>query len=108
MPPFSVVSADDEKKPKKEYAFEGSVIRLIPKDFDDWKKAFPNLNLYAELVSRDEWLSTQPENIQKSWFPSTAVYFSKKNRDGPPTEPVPVGGSDAVKAVFAAYERLGI
>ena len=68
-------SADDEKK----YAFEGEVIRLKQKDFDDWQRAYPDLNIYAECVVRDSWLREQPESERKRWFMSTAAYFAKQN-----------------------------
>lgn len=76
VPPFPAV---EPEKPKKEYVFDGKVIHLIQKHYDDWQRAFPNLNLYAELVSRDDWLATQPEDIQKKWFPSTAQYLGKRD-----------------------------
>ena len=68
-------SADDGKK----YAFEGEVIRLKQKDFDDWQRAYPDLNIYAECVVRDSWLREQPESERKRWFMSTAAYFAKQN-----------------------------
>lgn len=68
-------SADDGKK----YAFEGEVIQLKQKDFDDWQRAYPDLNIYAECVVRDSWLREQPESERKRWFMSTAAYFAKQN-----------------------------
>ena len=67
--------SDDGKK----YAFEGEVIRLKQKDFDDWQRAYPDLNIYAECVVRDSWLREQPESERKRWFMSTAAYFAKQN-----------------------------
>lgn len=63
----------------KEYVFEGEVIKLKQKDFDDWKRAYPDLNIYAECVVRDGWLKQQPESERKRWFMSTAAYFAKQN-----------------------------
>lgn len=65
--------------PSKKYAFEGKVIKLNPVDFDNWAKAYPDLNLYAELLQRDNWLSQQPPDEQKNWFLRTAQYFIKQN-----------------------------
>lgn len=76
----SPVSEDELEKPKKEYAFDGKVIHLITKNYDDWKAAFPNLNLYAELISRDDWLSSQSPEIKSKWFPSTAQYLAKRDK----------------------------
>lgn len=74
-----VYSADAPNKPAKLYAFEGKVIRLKQKDFDEWQKAYPHLNLYAELLQRDLWLTQQPEEDRKKWFISTAQFFIKQN-----------------------------
>lgn len=67
------------KPPKKRYAFEGKIIKLTQEDFDRWKNAYPQLNLYAELLQRDSWLSEQPPNEQKRWYMSTPQFFIKQN-----------------------------
>lgn len=72
-------SAVAPAKQSSGYAFEGKVIRLTEKDFDGWQKSFPDLNMRAELMVRDDWLSTQPEAVQKRWFQSTASFFIKQN-----------------------------
>ena len=61
------------------YAFEGKVIKLTHKDYENWQKAYPDLNLYAECLVRDEWLSKQPDT--KNWFISTAKYFVNQNEE---------------------------
>lgn len=63
----------------KKYAFEGKVIRLTQADFDRWRRAYPDLNLWGELMLRDDWLAKQPPDEQKSWFMSTSQYFIKQN-----------------------------
>lgn len=70
-----ISSAGGEKK----YAFEGKVIKLKQKDFDNWQKAYPDLNLYAECLQRDNYLANQPPDEQKRWFLSTAAFFIKQN-----------------------------
>ena len=67
------------KPPKKDYAFEGKIIKLNQKDFDDWEKAYPELNLRAELLQRDKYLQQQPEADQKKWYMTTSQYFIKQN-----------------------------
>lgn len=72
--------ADAPSKPEvKNYAFEGKVIRLNQKDFDNWQKAYPDLNLYAECLQRDAYLAKQPPDEQKRWYVSTSAYFIKQN-----------------------------
>lgn len=70
-----ISSAGGEKK----YAFEGKVIKLTQKDFDNWQKAYPDLNLYAECLQRDNYLAAQPPDKQKRWFLSTSAFFIKQN-----------------------------
>lgn len=76
---FSPTTPADTATPKRKYAFEGEVIKLRQKDFDDWQRAYPDLNIYAECVVRDGWLKDQPEGERKRWFMSTAAYFAKQN-----------------------------
>jgi hypothetical protein len=68
------------------YAFEGKVIKLTRKDFDQWLECFPKLDLRAELASRDAWLDSEPQ-AQKRWFVSTSAYLAKRNREAKPPEP---------------------
>lgn len=70
---------ESEKEKESKYAFEGKVIKLTHKDYENWQKAYPDLNLYAECLVRDEWLSKQPDT--KNWFISTAKYFVKQNEE---------------------------
>lgn len=66
-------------KKEKNYAFDGKIIHLTQKDFDRWKKAYPDLNLWGELMLRDDWLAKQPPESVKDWFISTSQYFLKQN-----------------------------
>ena len=74
-----IYSADAPNK--SVYAFEGKIIKLKQKDFDAWKLAYPDLNLRAELMQRDDWLAKQTEAEQKRLFMSTGQYFIKRNGD---------------------------
>ena len=69
------------KPPKKDYAFEGKIIKLNQKDFDDWQKAYPDLNLRAELLIRDKYLAEEStdEKAKKNWYMATSQYFLKQN-----------------------------
>lgn len=72
------IKINSSNEPNK-YAFEGKIVKLNQKNFDEWKKAYPNLNLYAELLQRDRWLQKQPEDAHKNWFMSTSQYFIKQD-----------------------------
>lgn len=67
--------------PEKKYTFEGEVIKLTQKDYDRWKLAYPDLNLYAELLVRDKYLAGLEPNdkARQNWFMSTAQYFVSRN-----------------------------
>ncbi len=76
---------EEEGKGKKEegpppqngnYAFESGIIRLNKKDLDQWKAAFKNLNLEAELIACAPWAAQQ-----KSWFNAVSTLLGKKNRE---------------------------
>jgi hypothetical protein len=65
------------------YAFEGDIIKLRKRTFDDWVKAYPNLDLRAELTARDAWLGSpkaKPSD-RENWFPSTSQHLANRNRD---------------------------
>lgn len=65
--------------PFSEYAFEGEVIKLNEKDWQTWLKAYPDLNLYTELLLRDQWLAEQADAEKSKWFISTAMYLRNQN-----------------------------
>lgn len=61
------------------YKVNYSIIRLNDKDFDEWEKAYPFLNIRAECMVRNAWLESQPEEVRKKWFITTAKYFAQQN-----------------------------
>jgi hypothetical protein len=58
------------------YAFEEGVIRLTPKDFAKWKKAFEHIDLAAELIALAPWAASQRE-----WFHAVSGALAKRNRE---------------------------
>jgi hypothetical protein len=67
-------AADENGK----YAFESGIIRLSPKDFAKWQKAYSHLDLAAELMGLTKWAGEQgPEN----WFFAVSGALAKRNRD---------------------------
>jgi hypothetical protein len=81
---------EEGKEGKKEegggFAFCGDVVRLSFADFRKWQTSFPDLDLRAQLQTRDDWLTTQPEDAKKRWFLSTSSWLAsqqaKAARDG--------------------------
>ncbi len=85
-PPETDTESETEKRKEEEpasagpspkvYAFESGVIKLSQKDFDQWKHAYANLSLEAELLSLTEWAGSQPK-----WFFAVSSALAKKNRE---------------------------
>ncbi|WP_063657741.1 hypothetical protein [Candidatus Arsenophonus triatominarum] len=70
------ISADVHSMSEK-YAFEGKVIRLNHKDFADWQKLYPNLDLPSELLRLDiEYQHDKP----KKWFITTSQKLNYQNK----------------------------
>lgn len=64
---------------KKDYAFEGKVIKLNQKDYDEWKKRFNLLDFDYELEQKDIWFSGQQDT--KNWFIRTKQHFLSLQRE---------------------------
>ena len=76
---------DVDKDKDNKYYFNGYVIKLNKKDFDDWRNIYPNLDLDSELQKRDIWLNNC-ENPPKNWFISTMQYFVDLNKKNKPVK----------------------
>lgn len=63
------------------YEFEGGIIRLSKKHFSEWTKAYPSIDLLAELTARDVWLGSEraTDSDRKNWFISTSKYLANRN-----------------------------
>lgn len=79
----SDVDDDDSSVPRArkrrktaDYAFAARHIRLTAADLEAWRKAFPRLDLEAELWGLDAWAGGQ-----KSWFKAVSGALAKKNRE---------------------------
>lgn len=80
-------TADDERsdthsqshsqKKDSKYAFESGVIRLIEKDFSQWKSSFSYLDLPAELLGLSKWAGEQGSN----WYHAVSGALAKRNRE---------------------------
>jgi hypothetical protein len=65
---------------KEDYSFSGNVVRLNHKDHASWRASFSFLDLDAELVARDAWLS-EDRSREKNWFGSTSKYLANRNAE---------------------------
>lgn len=80
----------------RKYAFEGQVIRLNEKDFDNWKALFSNIDLTAELTRLDlEFTHDKPKN----WFSTASAKLNYQNKQPSYSQPrkSPVAESFATK-----------
>jgi hypothetical protein len=59
-----------------QYAFEAGKIKLTAVHLEQWRKAYPNLSLEAEIHSLEPWASKQPE-----WFHAVRGALAKRNRE---------------------------
>lgn len=84
--------SDLEEEPAKDnvhlmvrkYAFEGQVIRLNEKDFDNWKALFSNIDLTAELTRLDlEFTHDKPKN----WFSAASAKLNYQNKQPSYSQP---------------------
>ena len=80
-------SAESEKTtpaPKK-YAFEGEVIRLIPKHFDEWAGVYHGIpDLRAELTALDVWCAKhwrEGSRHRKDWYQHVSRLLNKKHQE---------------------------
>jgi len=86
-----LVSALEEEPAKdnvhpmvRKYAFEGQVIRLNEKDFDNWKALFSNIDLTAELTRLDlEFTHDKPKN----WFSTASAKLNYQNKQPSYSQP---------------------
>lgn len=60
------------------YAFESGIIRLVEKDFNQWKQSFSYLDVPAELLSMTAWAGDQGPS---RWFNAVANLLAKRNRE---------------------------
>lgn len=86
--------AAEPEPPKKQYAFEGAVVRLNQRDLDQWKASYSRLDLVAELQARDDWLRDEAVAVQKKWFQSTSSWLARRNQEAPARKRV--YGDDAI------------
>jgi uncharacterized protein YdaU (DUF1376 family) len=88
---------------RKEYSYEGEVVRLNAKDHARWKASFSFLDLDAELIARDVWLSEQPPDIRRRWFASTSKYLANRNMEAK----AKAQGPPRPESIGEAAERVG-
>jgi uncharacterized protein YdaU (DUF1376 family) len=88
---------------RKEYSYDGEVVRLNHKDHARWKASFSSLDLDAELIARDVWLSEQPPDIRRRWFASTSKYLANRNMEAK----AKAQGPPRPESIGEAAERVG-
>ena len=71
--------ANKHNNNNNKYKVNYSIIKLNERDFDEWQKAYPFLNIRAECMVRNAWLENQPDDVRKKWFITTARYFAQQN-----------------------------
>lgn len=59
------------------YFFQTGCIRLNEADYRKWERAFPNLNMQAELLALARWAEEQGKN----WFHAVPAALAKRDRE---------------------------
>lgn len=79
LPSQSQSQSQEERKSNStaKYAFEAGLIRLTQKDYDQWKKIYPRLNLDAELLQLSRYAEKQGSN----WFFAVSGALTKRDRE---------------------------
>ncbi|HAK7428751.1 TPA: hypothetical protein H2U36_003973 [Salmonella enterica] len=71
------VAGADVHKISSRYAFEGNIVRLNHKDYEAWKRLYPNIDLKYELERLDiEFSHEKPKN----WFITASQKLSYQNK----------------------------
>lgn len=82
--PDTESDTETEKKnnpPKGGYAFEGRIVKLSRRDFNTWRKSYPDLDLAARLQSRDDWLANEAtDKDRERWFMSTSNWLANQQQ----------------------------
>jgi hypothetical protein len=72
----------EEKNEGARYAFFGRVIRLIPRDLENWRRTFYAVpDIMAELSALDLWLEDQSEAKRKKWFHTAFGALNRKHQE---------------------------
>jgi hypothetical protein len=66
-----------------QHEFDGVIIKLRKKHFEDWTKAYSFIDLRSELTARDAWLASDraTDADRKNWFISTSKYLANRNQE---------------------------
>lgn len=79
----STEQKEQTKRASARYVFEGSVVKLNQRHFDSWTKAYPSIDLLAELTARDAYLGSPraSDSDRENWFISTAQHLANRNME---------------------------
>jgi two-component sensor histidine kinase len=77
---MGVTQKDTKKDTKNNYAFAGQIIRLTQANFDTWAKAYPLIDLRAQLQALDDYYDNHLTGGDRNkWFARCSQALAKKN-----------------------------
>ncbi len=77
---MGVTQKDTKKDTKNNYTFAGKIIRLNQCDYDTWAKAYPNIDLGAQLQALDDYYDNHLTGGDRNkWFARCSQALAKKN-----------------------------
>ncbi len=79
--PGTVVPPNNTKNnSKNNYTFAGKIIRLVQSDYDNWAKAYPLIDLGAQLQALDDYYDNHLTGGDRNkWFARCSQALAKKN-----------------------------
>ncbi len=79
-PGTGVPPNDIKNDTKNDYTFAGRIIRLSHRDFNTWAKAYPLIDLGAQLQALDDYYDNHlTGGDRKKWFARCSQALAKKN-----------------------------
>ncbi len=77
---MGVTQNDIKNDTKNDYTFAGRIIRLSQRDFNTWAKAYPLIDLGAQLQALDDYYDNHlTGGDRKTWFARCSLALAKKN-----------------------------
>ena len=73
-------SNDIKNDTNNDYIFAGQIIRLTQTNFDTWAKAYPNIDLGAQLQALDDYYDRNLTGGDRNeWFARCSQALAKRN-----------------------------
>lgn len=73
-------STADAEKSGEDFVFEGNIVRLKRKNFDEWRRSFEHVpDLTAEIAAADAYYTDNPLQDPSKWFFAVSNWLKRAN-----------------------------